>query len=86
MRCTTRDGLVVEPRKNTQCYGWRVLQSLGRRWRFQQELEVACGIITEGASKRSNFVRSVWPSDQNHRTWSILPPAKWIDSMYLRVV
>jgi hypothetical protein len=40
---------------------------------FQRESRAACGVITEGASKRSNFVKITWPSDLYYRSWSILP-------------
>jgi hypothetical protein len=55
------------------------------RW-FLRESEAACGIITEGTRRRSNFMWSTWPSDQNPRSWSISPSAKWIGSMYIGVV
>jgi hypothetical protein len=54
-------------------------------WRFWQESEAAYGVITKGASRPSNFVWSVWPSNQYPRIWSILPPVKWIGYMYLGI-
>jgi hypothetical protein len=35
--------------------------------RFRWESEAACDIIMKGASRRSNFVKSVWLSDQYPR-------------------
>jgi hypothetical protein len=52
--------------KTTHYYGWRLLLSLGpktRRWRFQWKSVVACGITAKGASRRSNFMWSVWSWD-----------------------
>jgi hypothetical protein len=34
---------------------------------------IESGIIMEGASRQNNFVWSTWTSDQNSRSWSILP-------------
>ena len=48
--------------------------------------EAEGGGIMKGVSRRSNFMWSAWPSDQNPRIWSILLPTKWIGSMYLGVV
>jgi hypothetical protein len=59
-----------------------------RSW-FRQEPEAARGIIVKGESWRSNYVWSVWSSDQNPWNWSILPLAiwiGWIGSMYLGAV
>jgi hypothetical protein len=36
---------------------------------------------SSGASRQSNFVWSVWPSNQKLRSWSISPLVEWIDSM-----
>jgi hypothetical protein len=44
-----------------------------------------CDIIMKGALRQRNFVKSAWSSDQKSRSWSILPLAEWIGSMYLRV-
>jgi hypothetical protein len=54
--------------------------------RFRRGLEAARGVIAKGALRRSNFVKSVWSSDEKHRSWSILPLVEWIESMYLGVV
>lgn len=53
---------------------------------FQKESETTSGVIMEGTSRRSNFIKNVWPSDQHIKGWTILLPANWIDSMYLVVV
>jgi hypothetical protein len=39
------------------------------------------GITMKGASRRSNFVQSAWPSDQKPMSWSISPLVEWIGSM-----
>jgi hypothetical protein len=65
-------------------YGWRVLLSLGlkTRWlRFKREPMIVRGVTSKDVLRRSNFVWSVWSSDRKPRFWSILPIAKWIDSM-----
>ena len=41
-----------------------------------------CGVIAKGASRRSNFVWSVWPSNAYFKSWSILAPVKW-DELYV---
>jgi hypothetical protein len=43
-------------------------------------------VITDGASTRSNFVKSPWMSDEKSRSWFIFPLGKWIGYMYIRVV
>jgi hypothetical protein len=53
---------------------------------FQWETEATHDVITNGALRRSNFIWSVWSLDQNSRSWSISPPPKGIDSMYIGVV
>jgi hypothetical protein len=66
-RCGTHDGFGGLGLKTTQCYEWRVLLSLGlktRQWRFWRELVAACGITAKGASRQSNFMWSVYPSDK----------------------
>jgi hypothetical protein len=55
-------------------------------WWFPWESEVAYGVITKGAPRRSNFVWSVCPSDQYPSSCSILLSTEWISSMYLGVV
>jgi hypothetical protein len=40
---------------------------------FWWESGATRGIITKGAWRRSNFVKSAWPSDKKSRSWSILP-------------
>jgi hypothetical protein len=51
------------------------------RWQFRQELDVARGVIIEGASTRSNSVWRAWPSDENSRSWSISLLVELIGSM-----
>jgi hypothetical protein len=53
---------------------------------FQWETEATRAVITNGALRQNNFIWSVWSLDQNSRSWSISPPAKGIDSMYIGVV
>jgi hypothetical protein len=36
------------------------------------------GVITDGASRQTNLVRSVWSLDKNPRSWSILSSTKRI--------
>jgi hypothetical protein len=48
---------------------------------FRQESKATCGVITKVVSRRSNFVWSTWPSDQNSMSWSILPLVKWMTSI-----
>jgi hypothetical protein len=50
---------------------------------FRRESGAAHGIITKGASRQSNFMKSVWPSDRYSRIWFIFPLDGWISSMYL---
>jgi hypothetical protein len=49
------------PKKLTAWFGW--------------ESEAARGVIVKGASRRSNFVKTTWPSDQYPMSSSILPQA-----------
>jgi hypothetical protein len=53
---------------------------------FWRESKVAHGVIVKGASRQSNFMRNVWSLDRYSRSWSILPLARWMNSMYLGVV
>jgi hypothetical protein len=53
---------------------------------FRRELEVTWCVIEEVASKQSNFMKTVCPSDQNSKCWSISPLAEGIWYMYLGVV
>jgi hypothetical protein len=36
-------------------------------------------------SWQSNFMKGVWQLDHQNESWSILPLAEWISSMYLGV-
>jgi hypothetical protein len=47
-----------------------------RRWRFRWESEAAYGVIMKGSSRQNNFVWSLWLSDHNPRSLSILLPAE----------
>jgi hypothetical protein len=47
--------LVVEP-QNHLGVGFAKYQPQNLVVQFQQKLEVACGVIVKGASRRSNFV------------------------------
>jgi hypothetical protein len=83
-QCRTHDGFGGLGLKTTQCYGCRVLLSLGLKNSTVAVLEGtggAHGITAKGASRQSNFLCSVWPSDQKTRSLSILPPKEWIGSM-----
>jgi hypothetical protein len=42
---------------------------------------VARGVTAKGASRQSNFMWSVWPSDQKPCSSSLMPLAEWIDFM-----
>jgi hypothetical protein len=79
--------LILEKPSNVTDSGFSTEFGLKTQWwQFLRESEAARSIIAKGALRGSNFMWSAWPSDQNLRSWSILPPAKWIGSMYLRVV
>jgi hypothetical protein len=53
---------------------------------FCRESGATHDVVTKGASRRSNFVKSVWPSNRYSRSWSILPLGEWIGYVYLGVV
>jgi hypothetical protein len=75
--------LIMEDVHEVRC-SRRVLLSLGLktwRWRFQREPVAARGVITEGASWRSNSLGRMWPSNRKPRSWSISPPVEWIGSV-----
>jgi hypothetical protein len=77
-------GLVVWASKTTQHYGWWFSLSLGlktRWWRLWREPVAVRGMIAEGASRQSNSVWRMWPSDRKPKSWSISLPVEWIDSM-----
>ena len=79
----------VNINKPPSATGGRFLTEFGLKtwwWQFRWESNATCGVITKGASRRSNFVWSAWPLDQYPKSWSILPPTEWIGSMYLAVV
>jgi hypothetical protein len=74
---------MVEPQNHPalQIMGLLSLGLKTRWWWFQRESKASHGIITEGASRRSNFVWSTWLSDKYPRSWSISPPVEWIGFM-----
>jgi hypothetical protein len=85
MRCATRDSFVVEP-QNHLVAGFVKFGPQNSVVRFWQESKEAHGVVTKVASRQSNFVWSVWPSNKNPRSWSILPSVNWMSSMYVGVV
>jgi hypothetical protein len=78
-------GLVVWASKSPDatddrfCGVWAL--KLGDSGFGRNQCVVARGVTTKVASRRSNFVWSVWSSDRKHRTWSILSLTEWIYSM-----
>jgi hypothetical protein len=54
--------------------------------RFRREPATTHGIDTKGASWRSNFMKRVWPSDQEFLEFIHFALSEWISSMYLGVV
>jgi hypothetical protein len=67
MWCATCDNFVVEP-QNHPSIGFTEFGPQNSAMRFQQKLEATRGVIAKGASRRSNFVWSMWPLDQNRRS------------------
>jgi hypothetical protein len=75
IRCATHGGFklsVVEP-QNHPTAGFAEFGPQISIVSFQQESDVARDIIKKGASRQSNFVCSAWSSDQNPKSWFILP-------------
>jgi hypothetical protein len=88
MQYSSHGSLVVEP-QNHLVLGTAGFTEFGPQnsvVRFRRESGVARGIIAKDASRRNNFVWSMWSSDAYFKSWSILPLVKWMSSMYLRVV
>jgi hypothetical protein len=70
---------VVEP-QNHPVAGFTKFGPQNSMVRFPWKSEATHGIIAKCASRRSNFVWSAWPSDQNPRSWSISP---WLSGYVL---
>jgi hypothetical protein len=86
MWCATHGGLVVDPRKTTQHYGWRVFD---RVWPENSVVAVPRGIRggTWHHHKRcikAKQLRVVVRSKSKELVH--VAPAKWICSMYLGIV
>jgi hypothetical protein len=70
MLYTTQDSLVVELQNHPALLraSFTEFEPQNIAVKFWLESEVAHGIIAKGASRRSNFMQSAWPSDEKTRS------------------